>query len=298
MTSLFSRLLTGIGGSPGIQTTPIKSQKPALGLQTMFGRVTELTGLGGRASAETASQSSTLMQQRSFSQGNMATLAGNLQSYYINGSGTADSQSWTFQQGLNGGTATSQWSVNTATDSTAASADLRMWQHTQYQDGVNLTDQIFNSDYNNVFQWTVESGAVSVDPIPPFTPIVLKRAEKLLRGMINTRQRKAWERWGFIDVPSPSQKHVAYRIPKTGLVVMYEHGKAVKRLCIHNNEYLPEADKIVAMKMLIEAEEPELHRIANVHRMTAHQPAKKAIDRVPLILPGYRGVPLREIAVA
>ena len=128
----------------------------------------------------------------------------------------------------------------------------------------------------------IEFGSTIV--IPEMSPMALKRAGKLLRGMLTSKQRKMYDRFGFFDVRSPSQKHVAYRIPKSGLIVMYEHGIAKKRLCVYEKEGLPKSDWLVAAKMLCEADEKDLMKVANHHPLTAHRPVDPRVDRVPLIL--------------
>ena len=45
----------------------------------------------------------------------------------------------------------------------------------------------------------------------------------------------------------------------------FESGKLTKRLCIYVLGSLPLADKILTLKMMIEADEPEFLKIANVH---------------------------------
>lgn len=116
------------------------------------------------------------------------------------------------------------------------------------------------------------------------SPLIFKRAERLLQSMLTKQQRRMYERFGFFDLPSPVQKHVAYRIPKSGLIVMFEHGVPVKRLCIYEKEGLPPADWLIAAKLLVESEEPELLKIANHHKLDVHIPADPRVDRVPLLL--------------
>jgi hypothetical protein len=107
-------------------------------------------------------------------------------------------------------------------------------------------------------------------PLAPPSPAVLlaeRRADRFLRGLLTARQRRMWERFRYIIVPSPNRPGVVYRIPAHGMIRQFERGRPVRDLCIHVNDDLPVGDRIVSFKLLIEAEEAELHRTANVHRI-------------------------------
>lgn len=266
MRSLFSPLLTAIGGFLGTPTILGKSQTPGNGLTPSLGKGIELTVLGNAASAGNALQNSILEQQRSFSQGNMATWVANTS---LGTTAAYDQILYSHFQSSTAGT----WGY-TADNTSSDTSDFRF----NWSTGNLLTANDLNVQFENLtFGTTITLDGIYAAKAP--CPVVLKRAECLLRNMITSRQRKAWERWGFIDVPSPSKDHVAYRIPKTGLIVMYEHGKPVKRLCIHGESGLPPADHIIAMKMLIEAEEPALLKTALVHKLQ-----EANMERLPMLL--------------
>jgi len=97
--------------------------------------------------------------------------------------------------------------------------------------------------------------------------LIERKATKLLRSKLCGRELKALERFGFFDVRCPDNPDVAYRIPESGMIVMFEKGAPVKRLCIHPADSLPRGDRLLALKLLVEAEPRELHRVANVHRI-------------------------------
>ena len=69
---------------------------------------------------------------------------------------------------------------------------------------------------------------------------------------------------GYLEVTSPSRANRVYRIPSTvGMVTVYEHGRAIMRLCLQPTEPLPRADIVVMDKLLIEANEQEYLHKAN-----------------------------------
>jgi len=113
--------------------------------------------------------------------------------------------------------------------------------------------------------WVWTGGGDATPPKPEFSPIVLKRAERLLDRLLTSRQRKYWDRNRYIDIQSPSRPEVLYRVPAYGQIMCFESGKLTKRLCIYVLGSLPLADKILTLKMMIEADEPEFLKIAHVH---------------------------------
>jgi len=127
-------------------------------------------------------------------------------------------------------------------------------------------------------QWTTNASVTTVDVTyqvqfdqldwrggAAVPPAILRRAERLLLGRVSARQRATWERFRYIIVPSRRTPGVVYRIPASGMIRMYERGRPVHDLCIHGHEALPDADRVLAMKLLAEAEEDELLRIAVRH---------------------------------
>lgn len=105
--------------------------------------------------------------------------------------------------------------------------------------------------------------------------VISKRADRLLVALLTSKQKAMWLRLGYILIPSAAMPGVVYKLPRQGMVGVYEEGHHVMDLCIHGNDALPLGDRIVSMKLLIEAEEAELHEIANVHRLT-HPGARAA----------------------
>lgn len=115
-------------------------------------------------------------------------------------------------------------------------------------------------------------------PADPFLAIELlkrfaqesQRAEEkariLLRELLSEDERRHLERFGCLMIPSPGVHGRQYRVAKhPGLVEVYESNRLVMRLCVRPVEPLPSADLIVMLKLMIEANEDEYLRTANVH---------------------------------
>jgi hypothetical protein len=90
------------------------------------------------------------------------------------------------------------------------------------------------------------------------------RAHALLHEVLGEAQYQQVLTCGYLDVTSPSLEDRVYRIPSTGgLVTVYEHGRAIMRLCLQPTQPLPKADVVVMHKLLIEANEQEYLQKAN-----------------------------------
>jgi hypothetical protein len=144
-----------------------------------------------------------------------------------------------------------------STSETAPPITMSQWFQFGYQDGRQYleTHQGFgnlgNSDYYK--------------PKPEFSEIAIKRSERLLDRMLSSKQRKYWHRNRYIDIRSPAYPDRLYRIPEHGKILCFDSGKLTKRLCIYSIDRLPLADKLVALKVMIESDEQEFLRIAIPH---------------------------------
>ncbi|HLJ82089.1 MAG TPA: hypothetical protein VKT52_11415 [Ktedonobacterales bacterium] len=88
--------------------------------------------------------------------------------------------------------------------------------------------------------------------------VAAERAEALLRDVLDEREYQQLTRRGYLDVTSPTDAQRIYRIPAhVGLVRMYEHGVAVRELCVQPVEPLPSADVIAMHKLMIQGNEQE-----------------------------------------
>lgn len=105
-----------------------------------------------------------------------------------------------------------------------------------------------------VLQWSREGRRVGVSL--RVTPG--ERAEALLREVLDECEYQQLTKHGYLDVRSPTDPQRIYRIPAyVGLVRMYEHGVAVRELCIQPVEPLPSADVIAMHKLMIQGDEQE-----------------------------------------
>lgn len=90
----------------------------------------------------------------------------------------------------------------------------------------------------------------------PLRATPAERAEALLRDVLDESEYQQLTKRGYLDVRSPTDAQRIYRIPAyIGLVRMYEHGVAVRELCIQPADPLPSADVIAMHKLMIQGDE-------------------------------------------
>ena len=83
-------------------------------------------------------------------------------------------------------------------------------------------------------------------------------AEALLRDVLDAQEYEQLTKRAYIEVTSPTDPGRVYRIPRSpGLVRVYDHGVAVRDLCIQPVDYLPSADVIAMHKLMIQGAEHE-----------------------------------------
>ncbi len=98
-----------------------------------------------------------------------------------------------------------------------------------------------------------------------YHPEAEKRAEELLSELLSEDERQQMARFGYLPVPSPSTANRVYRIPaRTGWVEVYEGDGLAMKLCALPSEGLPSGDVVLMHKLMIEADEQEYLRRANV----------------------------------
>jgi len=92
-----------------------------------------------------------------------------------------------------------------------------------------------------------------------------RRAEVLLRQMLTEEEYQQLSSQGYLKVPSPTVSNRVYLIPRyRGLVRVHESGKPVMRLCIGPVEPVPDADVVLMHKLMIEGNEEDYLRTANI----------------------------------
>ncbi len=83
-----------------------------------------------------------------------------------------------------------------------------------------------------------------------------RRARQLLRAVLTEEQYRHLFRWGYLDIPSPSDPQRFYRVPRAhGRVHLIENEILQASLCLQPLDWVPEADYVVIHKLMIEADE-------------------------------------------
>jgi len=99
-----------------------------------------------------------------------------------------------------------------------------------------------------------------------------KRAEQLLRNSITDEQYKQLVGNGYLEIPSRLYPGYLYRIPRTQQrVAIYEtsqspvapYSRKLAELCVLSCDQVPDADMVLAHKLMIEADEQTYLSIAN-----------------------------------
>jgi len=91
------------------------------------------------------------------------------------------------------------------------------------------------------------------------------RAEHLLQTQLTPEEYHQLTSQGYLRVQSPSRPQRTYLIPRyRGLVRVYEQGRSVMRLCVGPVEAVPDADVVLMHKLMIEGNEEEYLKTANV----------------------------------
>ncbi|MBI2877319.1 MAG: hypothetical protein HYY20_10595 [Candidatus Tectomicrobia bacterium] len=91
-----------------------------------------------------------------------------------------------------------------------------------------------------------------------------RRAEALLAEFLTAEQVQAVKKTGYLTVPSPGHPGRVYYIPsRLGYVMVYEDGQQAFRLCVQSCEHLPEADRVLQHKLMIEGNEDRYLAVAH-----------------------------------
>jgi hypothetical protein len=102
--------------------------------------------------------------------------------------------------------------------------------------------------------------------------VAKKRAEQLLRNSITDEQYKQLVSQGYLEIPSRLYPGYLYRIPRTQQrVFIYENSQSsvipyprkLAELCVLSCDQVPDADMVLAHKLMIEADEQTYLSIAN-----------------------------------
>ena len=96
-----------------------------------------------------------------------------------------------------------------------------------------------------------------------------RRANELLRSVLNSEQYDQLTRKGYLDIKSPRDPGCMYRVPRRqGLVKVIEQGSHKANLCLQPLEAVPDDDIVVMHKLMIEADEETYLQTANTFAPT------------------------------
>lgn len=98
-----------------------------------------------------------------------------------------------------------------------------------------------------------------------------ERAEKLLMSILSSAQRAQYKSERRFTVHLPNGNHYMIRQGRHGNIERIdESGKRLENLCVHVAPYdIPDADNLAAQKLMLECNEPELRKIANIVQIAA-----------------------------
>lgn len=119
-----------------------------------------------------------------------------------------------------------------------------------------------------------QAAVIEAAKVKIFTDTAKARARKLLFSMLNADQQKELDEKNHfhLTVHSRDGSMRVYRI-ETGYAgnvkLLGVDGQPVKRYCIHADYRLPHEDQMLAQKLLLETNEPEFLRIANMTQLRA-----------------------------
>lgn len=89
------------------------------------------------------------------------------------------------------------------------------------------------------------------------------KAESLLKSCLNPQQLEELERFNFFHLYVGNKKYRIVRGRAGNVKLINEQGSIVKTLCCHPKDRVPDADTMLAQKLMLETNEQEFLRIAN-----------------------------------
>jgi len=90
-----------------------------------------------------------------------------------------------------------------------------------------------------------------------------KRAEELLLMCLPEHLREQYLKHGYFDVNTPRSRYRINRGFTQNVELLDKDGRPMKRLCIHPEIRVPNADNMLAQKLMLETNEAEFLRLAN-----------------------------------
>ena len=90
-----------------------------------------------------------------------------------------------------------------------------------------------------------------------------QKAEELLQGVLTQEQREQLEAMAAFEVETERARYRIRRGRSGNVQELDVEGRVVARYCIHPREAVPDADTMLAQKLLLEVDEAAFLRIAN-----------------------------------
>jgi len=91
-----------------------------------------------------------------------------------------------------------------------------------------------------------------------------RRADALLRDVLTREQYILLNELGYLDIPSPTDPQRVYRVPRAlGQVKVIENERVKASLCLRTVKWVPDIDRVVIHKLMIEADEDGYLQKAN-----------------------------------
>ncbi len=118
-------------------------------------------------------------------------------------------------------------------------------------------------------------------PTSELDPESEDRAAALLCELLSGPEQQQMQQVGYLTVPSPGVVGRVYRVPlRPGWVDVYEADRLAMRICVEPVERLPTADVVLMHKLMIEGNEREYLRQANI--VHVRPPAGEKVRRYSL----------------
>jgi hypothetical protein len=90
-----------------------------------------------------------------------------------------------------------------------------------------------------------------------------KRAEELLRSCLTLQQQEELDRLNHFHLLVGDRRYRIKRGRTRNIELLDEAGRPIKKLCAHPGEYVPDADTMLAQKLMLETDEEAFLKLAN-----------------------------------
>jgi hypothetical protein len=90
-----------------------------------------------------------------------------------------------------------------------------------------------------------------------------QRAEALLRSCLTPQQQEELDRLNHFHLLVGDRRYRIKRGRSRNIELLDESGRPIKKLCAHPGEYVPDADTMLAQKLMLETDEEAFLKLAN-----------------------------------